>query len=243
MNQVVKSAKRVTEIFEYFAQRRSRSNINDVCTALGYPQSSTSMLLHSLVELGYLTYDKQARMFYPTLRIATVGSWLLEDPVQDRSPLQYMEELSKMTGHSIALGIQNGVHVLYIHVIQATNTLRLYMRPGSTRPLCASATGRVLIADRPDPEIRRIVQHVNAEREEGARVYDANEEIAAVERVRERGYAIARGRSTLGSAVIARLIPPRPNQAPMAIGLGLTSEEAYAREDYYAGVLNEVMRT
>lgn len=240
MNHVVKSAKRVMEIFEYFAERRTRSNINDVCTTLGYPQSSTSMLLHSLVHLGYLSYDSQARTFHPTLRIASVGRWLLDEATEEVSPLRIMEEVARLTGHTIVLGVQNDLHVLYIQVLQASNALRFYMKPGSLRPICTTAVGRALLSLKSDSEIRSIIRRVNSERADDTPMVDTKEVLAAVAKVRSDGYALTRGTATPGAGVIAKVLSPLPDQPPMAIGIGMP-EADLKLEKQYAEILASAM--
>ena len=76
---VVKSAARVLEVFEYFAGRRTPATVGEVCNALGYPQSSTSVLLKSLLTLGYLSYDQGSRRYSPSVKVATLGEWIPEE--------------------------------------------------------------------------------------------------------------------------------------------------------------------
>lgn len=58
---VVKSAGRVLQILEFFDDVKREANVVEICRALGYPQSSTSVLLRSLVQLGYLAYTPKGR--------------------------------------------------------------------------------------------------------------------------------------------------------------------------------------
>ncbi len=80
---VVKSAARVLEVFEYFAGRRTPATVGEVCNALGYPQSSTSVLLKSLFTLGYLSYDQGSRRYSPSVKVATLGEWIPEELQSD----------------------------------------------------------------------------------------------------------------------------------------------------------------
>jgi DNA-binding IclR family transcriptional regulator len=73
---VVKSAARVLEVFEYFAGRKTPATVGEVCSALGYPQSSTSVLLKSLLTLGYLSYDSGTRRYAPSVKVASLGNWI-----------------------------------------------------------------------------------------------------------------------------------------------------------------------
>ena len=45
MDPVVKSAGRVLEVFEFFAHRHAPATVSEVTAALGFPLSSTSVLL------------------------------------------------------------------------------------------------------------------------------------------------------------------------------------------------------
>ena len=241
MNQIVKSAQRVMQIFEFFAETRGRASVNDVCKALGYPQSSTSMLLHSLTKMGYLTYDRYSRTFHPTLRIASLCTWLLDDGVDERGPLRLMEVLAQRTGDTVVLGVQNDIHVLYIQVIQATNPVRIYMKPGSLRPICATAVGRVLLSLKDDAEIPSIVRRVNAERPDSAAPVDLKELMATIAVVRERGYALTVNTATVGAAVIARELPQLADQPSMAIGIAFPSGQVPCVERDYAELLAETI--
>src|SRR4051794_8560152 len=74
---MVKSAARVLEILEFFDEERAPATARKVAQALGYPQSSTSALLHSLVASGHLRLDARAHTYLPSLRVAMLGSgWL-----------------------------------------------------------------------------------------------------------------------------------------------------------------------
>jgi len=51
----IKSAARALALIEYFNEKRGPASIKDICQALFMPQSSASMLVKCLAELGYLT--------------------------------------------------------------------------------------------------------------------------------------------------------------------------------------------
>lgn len=146
MPEVVKSAKRVMEIFEFFGHKRDSSGVGEIAAALNYPQSSTSALLHSLVRLGYLNYNQRERRFIPSLRLVTLGSWVLDGTDDHIQPFQLMNALSEATGHTIVLGIEHDARVLYLHTVSARNALRFHMKSGSVRPMCRTAVGRALLS-------------------------------------------------------------------------------------------------
>src|SRR3546814_5143336 len=114
MDNVVKSAARVLEVLEYFSERQSASSAEEVRRTLGYPQSSTSILLRSLASLGYLNYEPLNRTFRPTIRVALLGAWLVEEIDEDRNPTKMMRSLSEATGDMIILGTEHGLEAVYL---------------------------------------------------------------------------------------------------------------------------------
>src|SRR5262245_65659377 len=99
----VKSAARVLAIFEFFNERREPLSLKEITQRLGYPQSSTTVLLKSLIVLGYLNYDRKSRTYLPSLKLATLGSWIADHVVPRGPLLELMQVLRRERGESIAL--------------------------------------------------------------------------------------------------------------------------------------------
>ena len=68
-----KIARRVIEVFEFFASEQRRATVMDIVRRYDRPQSSTSELLGALVEMGLLYKDPQSRSYAPTPRLAAYG--------------------------------------------------------------------------------------------------------------------------------------------------------------------------
>ncbi len=217
---VVKSAKRVLQVFELYSQRRTPMTVNEVSSELDFPQSSTSVLLHSLVKLGYLSHDPHKRTFSATLRVGLLGNWLFDEELMPISPMKVAHDLTCATGDAVVVGVQHGVNAMYIHVSQATNPVRLYMKPGAIRPLCQTAVGRALLSEKSDAEIKAIVRRINSERVPGAPSQQVDAILKAVRKVRDTGYSTTFGDATPDAGVVAALLPRIDGQPAMAVGIG-----------------------
>ena len=216
----VKSAQRVVEVFEFFAQRRAPATLSQICTALGYPASSTFALLNTLKDLGYLDYAREDRTFVPTVRAALLGIWVNDALLQDGTIVRLMYRLRDDTGCTAVLGIQSGLQVQYIQVVKGSDSLhRTDVNTGALRPLLRSAMGLVVLALKPKAEIRALVSRANAQ-EPAARQVRFNELMARVDECRERGYAFSEGVATPGSGIITMLLAAPQHQPPMVVGLG-----------------------
>lgn len=233
----VKSAGRVLEILEYFDDVQQPATVMEVADMLGYPQSSTSALLRSLVSLGYLDYDRYKRTYVTSHRVALLGSWVNSDFISEGSVISLMKELSELTGDTIILAMRNGLYVQYIHIIQATSAARLHVTLGTTRPLAASGTGYAMLSTLTDHEIRRIVMRVNAEADEGKPHLKLAEIMQHVEQARTSGYSFTCDMVTRGGGMIAAPLPGPHGSPALVIGIGGISEVMRARETELAGIL------
>jgi DNA-binding IclR family transcriptional regulator len=214
----IKSAKRVLEIFEFFAQRRKPAGIGEIATALGYPQSSTSVMMRCLHELRYMQHDPVSRMYHPTLRLALTSSWLREEHFSGEELTRLMTELRDKTGGSVVLGIQSDVDLQYIQVVPSKSPVQLVMRIGQIRPLCRTAAGKALLSRQSDQVIAAIVRRLNA-REDGERII-AKTLLAEIAEIRRGKLAYSANAASQGAAVIAALVPVAEGELPMALGIG-----------------------
>jgi hypothetical protein len=57
----VKSATRALEVIELFGVHRHPLSVTEIANALGIPQSSSSVLLHALSSIGFVTRDRKTR--------------------------------------------------------------------------------------------------------------------------------------------------------------------------------------
>lgn len=242
VNGTVKSAARVLEVFEYFDGIRRAATVMEIARALGYPQSSTSVLLRSLVELGYLEQDARRRAYLPTPRITLLGSWIEPLLSPGGEIIRLMNELSEQTGETIILGVPSGDVVRYIHVVQATTAMRLHVGIGTMRPMAISGMGRLFMASMDEARVRQIVHRYNA----GATREENKLNFAAVRRdlaaIRADGYAPSLDRITLGAGGISVLLPVAPHSVPMAVAVAGLSKTISGNRERFLQLIRDGIR-
>jgi DNA-binding IclR family transcriptional regulator len=229
------------EVFEYFAERHRPAAINEVARALRFPQSSTSFLLHTLADLGYLSYDRDLRVFTPTLRVALLGAWIQSDLLGEEGMVKVMKLLRARTGGTVMLGARNGMHVQYVRVLQPKDEERFYIKPGAKRLLTHSALGRILLSRLPEVEVLKLLRGANLATEDPQARMRPRELLDELERVRRDGYASVET-VTPGGASIAMLVPGIEEENPMAVGIGLPIERLRERRVEVAGILSRTLR-
>lgn len=242
MNGTVKSAARVLEVFEYFDRIRHAATVMEVARALGYPQSSTSVLLRSLVALGYLEQDAARRAYVPTPRVTLLGSWIEPLLSPGGEIVRLMDELGEQTGETIVLGVPSGEAVRYIHVVQATTAMRLHVGNGMIRPMAISGMGRLFMSRMDEARVRQIVHRYNAEV-----AGDENKlSFAAVRRdlgsIRADGYVSSLDRFTPGAGGISVLLPVAPHGVPMSVAIGGLSKTINTNREHFVQLIRKAIK-
>jgi DNA-binding IclR family transcriptional regulator len=187
---VIKSAHRVLQVFEFFADARKPASATEIATALGFPQSSTSMLLRSLVALGYLDYHREVRTFEPTIRLSLLGGWIPERIDVASNIIEILNKLHEDTGETVVLGEQYRNFVRYIYVVQRPAAgIFYYIKAGTLRPICTTANGRMLLTLNTDQEVLSIVHRANAEQDDSTQLINRAELLADLAVCREEGFS------------------------------------------------------
>jgi DNA-binding IclR family transcriptional regulator len=216
----VKSAVRALEVLDYFRRERAPRSLKDICASLSYPQSSGTVLLKNLTQLGYLSYDRSSRQYFPTLSVAALGDWISGALFGKGQAFELMRDLHSATGEAVSIALQNDVYMQYIRVIQSIHPLRFYTEEGLMRPLTLSATGWMLMTTQPDREVERLVRRANiaTARNEDRQPLDLM--LERVRQARQQGYAFAQNIPIVGGATIAMRLPSNVHGRGVVIGIG-----------------------
>lgn len=216
---VVKSAGRVLQILELFDDIRRPATATEIANAFGFPQSSTSQLLRSMLSEGYLQFDRETRCYGPSMRVSLLGSWCDDRFVGEGSMLRMMKRLNERTGRAVFLACQVMSRAKYIHVYQSLIPERPHLTLGTSRPLSTSGAGIALLSTMDDSEATRFVLRNNADRPDAVETASVRGVLAMLADVRRDGY-ICFFDPILAGGVLAAPLRPRPGQPRIAICLG-----------------------
>ena len=108
----IKSAVRVLQVLELFQRERQPCQLKDICTALGYPQSSTSVLLASLRDAGYFDHDSLTGLYTPNVRLALMTAWVEEHLYSDQSLMRLMHGVHDACGHTVSIAKLQGANLV-----------------------------------------------------------------------------------------------------------------------------------
>lgn len=238
----VKSARRVLEVFELFDKVQRPLAITEIARILGYPVSSTSVLIRGLIELGYFAVETDSRRVHPTLRIALLGEWIGGSLFGQNGFHGMLEEIHRGSGEIVILGMRNGTNLQYIHIVEGGAGLRMNHRVGNQRPLFDTAGGRVILSLLPPQEVGKLVRRFNTELPSGREplVLDRVQHEARL--VRRRGYAFVANFVKQGHGSIAMPLPlPHSEHAPLTASISAPLERLLPQRRRFVALMREAL--
>lgn len=175
-------------ILESVADARDGRTITELAEISGIDKSTTSRLVASLCDFGYLV-----RM--PDRKIVLTGRVLrLTKGFQEQFDLQglarpALTELRDRVGESVVLTIREGNFSVSIDQVDPEHAFRMVPHIGNTAPLDATAAGRAILFALPAPEQHRILSAIRDEPVEHPEVrLDPRSLAREVEKARRKGY-------------------------------------------------------
>lgn len=228
-----KIAKRVIEVLEFFDEEHPQATVMDIVRRFDRPQSSTSELLSSLVDLGVLYKDPCSRSYSPTPRAAMLGSGVQPAIVRDGRLTGTIDRLSAQTGLGIAVfgivGLKVQVYSWRAGKRALRNSRPAGLSGGQQEHLSDSAPGWLLLSTVPQPRRDGMIRRINAEAA-ADRKFCFSEMVERVQKCRDQGYAIGSGGFGSQAEIATVLLPGLPEQQPLAIGFVY---EPYEQIDRY----------
>lgn len=200
----VKSAARAFRIIEFFDEIRRSARAGEIADRLGYPQSSTSMLLNSLVRLGYLDFDPASKTYLPSIRTAVLATWRDNGCFRDGTMLTAMERLAKATGLAACLTVRTGIFTRYLHVVQHVQPGIVHVTLTARRFAIQCAAGIMLIKHLSTGEIRALVHRTRAEHAQAPALDTVLDRVQAA---RRDGCFVSDGLVTPENGAVARDLP------------------------------------
>ena len=240
-----KIAKRVIEVLEFFDENHPQATVMDIVRRFNRPQSSTSELLSSLVDLGLLYKDPCSRSYAPTPRAAMLGGAVQPHVVRDGRLTGMIERLSAQTGIGVAVFGMVGLTVQIFCWKAGKRALRTASPEGfgggQLEHLSDSAAGWLLLSTVAQPRREGMIRRLNAEASL-ERKFSPTEMAARAQLCRENGYSTGLAGFSSIADLTAVLLPGQPENRPLAIGFVYEPSEQIDKTALLQSLNNAVER-
>jgi DNA-binding IclR family transcriptional regulator len=155
---LVKSAARALEILEVFAAERRPMSSTQLGVALGYPKSSLSVLLRSLVAQGYLSSGRVDGDYFPTLKVAQLGDWVAAAVLGSEAIIPALHALRDATGETVTLTAASGLQMRCLRALIGVHPISLQVEEGVSFPMMGTAIGTAYLAAQEEKQRVRLLE-------------------------------------------------------------------------------------
>ena len=213
-----KIARRVIEVLEFFAVENRRATVMDIVRRYGRPQSSTSELLGSLVEMGLLYKDPHSRSYAPTPRLAALGFANQPEPIGSGRLFAYMDRLAQSARCGVGLFGVVGTHAQIFRWSSGAEQPAGELACGSSALLSSGVIGLLLLSSLGLSQASKVLWRLNAEMEPESRFNLAalNQQVS---RFAQLGHAVGPSGFADDSNVAAVLLPEEMGERRLVLGV------------------------
>lgn len=236
---MVKSARRVVDIFELIAASSDGVGISDLARRLSIPKSSAWNLVKTLLERRYLEQTPAGR-FVLGARLFDVGVCARADTRLQTVSRPWMEKLMEKTGETVFLGILTpDFEVLQLDKVVSPHVIRYDADLGQLRPAHCTAIGKALLAHAPTEQLAYYLRTKKRQRFTKRTITDRKTLLAELAEVRRTGVAVNIEERVPGASAIGAPIFAPSGRAIAGIIVAGPTARIVARRAEIAGLVKE----
>lgn len=207
---------KVFGILTAFDPSHTRLTLSEIAKRSGLPISTTHRLLQDLVEWNALHKGSDGRYEVGT-RMWAIGLLAPLHLELRHAASGPMQDIFFATGENVHIAVLDGNTALYVDRISGRNSVPIISRAGSRLPLHATGVGKVLLAYADDET--RAAAYRQANRITRYTITEPGKLNAALDEVRNRGFAQTCEEMTLGAASLAVPVFAPDGQVIAALGI------------------------
>jgi DNA-binding IclR family transcriptional regulator len=214
----VKSASRVLDVFELLAKNKNGLSVADISRDLNIPQSSTSNLVKTMHDSGYLTRDERNK-YVLGVRLIQLGSVAMESFDIGVVAKPILQKLVEKVEETVFLAIRAQNEVVYILKIDSNQSVNTTAQPGYHRPLYNTGLGKAFLSKLPVMEQQEVLSGLELLPVTEYTITDKEILLKQLESFRQQGYAIDDEESEYGLYCIATTLSTVDKNIEAAISI------------------------
>ncbi|WP_175409707.1 IclR family transcriptional regulator [Streptomyces sp. TRM64462] len=234
----VQSLERAFDLLERMADAGGEVGLSELSSSSGLPLPTIHRLMRTLVACGYVRQQANRRYALgPRLiRLGESASRLLGTWARP-----YLARLVEETGETANMALLDGDEIVYVAQVPSKHSMRMFTEVGRRVLPHSTGVGKALLAHTPPEEVRALLARTGMPAATDKTITTPEGFLAALELVRETGYAVDDNEQEIGVRCLAVSVPDSPTPAAVSISgpAGRVTETATSR---IVPILQEVAR-
>lgn len=218
-------------IIEAFSARSPRMTVAEAARLASVTRPAARRCLLTLVELGYLSHD--GKFFSPLPRMLRLGGAYLSTSSVAQIAQPLLAAACDELQESVSLAVLDDGQSVFVGRAEAIRIVSTGAKLGGRLPAYCSATGRVLLSQKTNAEIERVILALPMTKLTSRTINEPEQVLNAIRRVNSDGYAISDEELELGMRAIA--VPVRNREGTIEAALSVSVSSARVSVDELTG--------
>ncbi len=212
------SLDRAIEILFVFTNTTPHMTAEEIAAKANLPRGSIYRYINALMENGLIERCPNSNKFQLGYKLLYFQSVIHQNDVLEDIALPYMRKIHEATSETVQLALYRDGMAIPIEAIESTASVRVAPPIGKMVPLHAGANNKVILAFRPDEEIKQILSKPVEKFTESSPV-DPEQIWENIRTIRKDGYAYSCEEMHYGAYGISAPILDRNGHAIASIGV------------------------
>ena len=227
-------------IIEAFDRAREPLSLAEVAERAGVDRAVARRMLLTLIKLGFVAETQ--RHYRLTPRVLRLGYSFLSQTGLDGIAQSFVTEVAQRTGESCSVAILDETEVVsLVHTPSPAHKIGFTLRPGTRWPAYVMASGRVLLAGKPDTEVRVLLGRMQRKTFTSRTLVKIEAILDAVRTARLRGFALIDGELEEGLMAVA--VPIRNRNGDVIASLNSSSSATRTTARSFCEAVVPVLRS
>lgn len=239
---MIQSVQRAMDIISLFSHSRPSLGITEISQTLDLPKGTVHGLINTMVSCGYLQKDSDTRKYRLGFKILELGTIMIETLEINRKAQQAVRHLTKKTEYLVKLAVWDGLSVVITMTVNSLSSdlEGLAHHLGPRIPAYCSALGKAILAYLDQDELVNYLAQTEFVAYTPRTITRQENLLIELEKIRQKGYALACRELLLDTACLAAPIFDREGRVLAAISLTTTPDKLLEKnEPNYAALVIE----
>ncbi len=157
-----RTVERTFSILDLIASTEGGITLQEIADHMDMAKSSAFVIVHSLLELGYIkSVEHNEKKYCLGIEAFKLGSKYLSDVGLVKQCARYLPPLADRHRKTAFVAVLNGCDVVYLYKYAAPGAQLATCAIGSTKPAHATALGKALLAFLPDAKLRAVMDQID----------------------------------------------------------------------------------
>ena len=172
------------------AAPQSGLTLSDLTKELGVSKSTVFALLQTLMDAGYVRQTKPGPRYLPGISLVRLGDLAGGHLPVGEIAQPIMHRLSRSTGLTIRVSINDGGHPVFVSRVDAPGNIRFTTSLGARELPHVSSAGKAMLAQMNDSEIAQVIEQTGLPKRTKNTRTELRQLMVDIQRIRVTGFAI-----------------------------------------------------